>query len=242
MFINQTNSTNDWLKSHPETDFVWTTWQTAGRGQAGNTWESEKGKNILLSLRLKKPNVPIAQQFRITMAVSIAVRDLVASLLPNNKVTIKWPNDIYIGDKKVCGILIENKLSKDCIEESIIGIGLNINQTSWQGDAPNPISVKQITSVDYDLETIINQLCETLTSSLNLIEHAEVLKANYLSVLYRFGEKSWYAPREVSITPSRILNERPANAFEATIKDITPEGELVLDNKKFHFKEIQFII
>jgi len=242
MFISQTNSTNDYLKQHPELDAVWTTWQTAGRGQAGNSWESEQGKNVLMSLRLRSPQVPVAQQFRITMAVSVAVQEVVASLLPQHQVTIKWPNDIYVGDRKICGMLIENTLADGQIAESIVGIGLNVNQTTWQSDAPNPISVKQLTDADHDLQTIYNTLCEAIYNKVSLLEHPETLKAQYLSVLYRFGQKARYARREVSLAPSRILTTAPANTFEATITDITSQGELVLDNQTFHFKEIQFVL
>ena len=242
MFINQTNSTNDWLKLHPETDVVWTTWQTAGRGQAGNSWESEQGKNVLLSLRLRNPEVLVHQQFRITMAVSLAVRQVVASLLPEHSVSIKWPNDIYVGDRKICGILIENTLSDAHIAESVIGIGLNINQTTWRSSAPNPISAKQLMGIDYNLQTISDQLCETIYDKVSLLNQPETLKAQYLSVLYRFGKKALYARRVVSTVPSRILTATPENAFEATITDITEQGELVLDDQKYHFKEIQFVL
>lgn len=242
MFINQTNSTNDWLKLHPETDVVWTTWQTAGRGQAGNSWESEQGKNVLLSLRLNKPQVPVDQQFRLTMAVSLAVREVVASLLPTHSVTIKWPNDIYVGDRKICGILIENTLSDGHIAESIIGIGLNVNQTTWLSSAPNPVSLKQLTGTDYELQTIFDQLCEAIYNKVSLLDQPETLKTEYLSVLYRFKQKALYARRDVSIMPSRLLTTIPENAFEATITDVTEQGELVLDNKHFHFKEIQFVL
>ena len=242
MFISQTNSTNDYLKLHPEFNAVWTTWQTAGRGQAGNSWESEQGKNVLMSLRLNKPQVPVTQQFRITMAVSLAVQEVVAKLLPQQSVTVKWPNDIYVGDQKICGMLIENTLVDGQIADSIIGIGLNVNQTSWQGSAPNPVSVKQLTGIDYDLPTIYDDLCEAISNKVELLEQPEILKSQYLSVLYRFGQKARYARREVSMIPSRILTATPDNAFEATITDVTPQGELVLDNQTFHFKEIQFVL
>ena len=243
MFISQTNSTNDWLKLHPDCETVWTTWQTAGRGQAGNSWESEEGKNVLMSLRLKRPDVPVAQQFRLTMAVSLAVQEVVANLLPQQPVTVKWPNDIYVGDRKICGILIENTLTEGRIEEAIIGIGLNVNQTTWRSGAPNPVSVKQITHQDTDLEAVFKAICNAIYNKVSLIGSPETLKQNYLSVLYRFGTKALYARREVSLTPSRILTAQPQNAFEATIIDVIEQGELVLDNTQtFHFKEIQFVL
>jgi len=243
MFINQTNSTNDWLKLHPDCEAVWTTWQTAGRGQAGNSWESEEGKNVLMSLRLTRPNVAVEYQFRLTMAVSLAVQEVVAHLLPQQPVSVKWPNDIYVGDRKICGILIENTLAEGRIEESIIGIGLNVNQTVWHSGAPNPVSVKQITNQDTDLEAVFKALCDAIYNKVSLLGSPEILKQNYLSVLYRFGTKALYARRKVCLTPSRILTVQPQDAFEATITDVTEQGELVLDNTQtFHFKEIQFVL
>ena len=246
MFISQTNSTNDYLKQHPDCDAVWTTWQTAGRGQAGNSWESEQGKNVLLSMRIRKPSVTIEQAFMLQMAVSLGVQEVVARLLPDQAVTIKWPNDIYAGDRKICGILIESTISDGQLAEAIAGIGLNVNQTVWQSDAPNPVSMKQITGLNYDLPSIYDALCENIHNKLSLLTTPETLKQLYLSVLYRLGQKALYSRRDVTLTPSRILTDTPENAFEALIADITPQGELVLEtadgNRKYHFKEIQFVL
>ncbi len=246
MFISHTNSTNDYLKQHPDCDRVWTTWQSAGRGQAGNSWESEPGKNVLMSVRLKQPAVPLQQAFRLQMAVSLAVRDVVARLLPDKQVTVKWPNDIYVGKGKICGILIESSVAAGQISEAIIGIGLNINQTTWQSPAPNPVSVKQLSGNEYALPPIYEALCDSISEKLLLLGQPARLKEQYLAVLYRFGEKALYARREVSLTPSRILVGETPDAFEATITDVTDQGELVLesDNERmpFHFKQIQFVI
>ena len=242
MYINQTNSTNDWLKQHPDCDAVWTAWQTAGRGQAGNAWESEQGKNVLTSLRLRKPPITVAQQFLLTMVVSLAVQEVVSTLLPKQTVTIKWPNDIYAGDKKICGILIENSLTDGKLDESIVGIGLNVNQTTWTSGAPNPVCIKQLTSEDIDLAAVFETIKDAVYKKVSLLNQPKTLKQQYLSVLYRFGQKALYARREVTLLPSRILTNKPESAFEATITDITEQGELVLDTQKFHFKEIQFVL
>jgi BirA family biotin operon repressor/biotin-[acetyl-CoA-carboxylase] ligase len=246
MFISLTNSTNNYLKKHPDCDDIWTSWQTAGRGQAGNSWESEQGKNVLMSLRLRKPQVAVEQAFLLQMAVSLGVQEVVANLLPNRQVTIKWPNDIYVDNKKICGILIESTIADGQLTEAIAGIGLNVNQTVWQSNAPNPVSLKQLTGMDYDLPTIYEALYKNINNKLSLLSDIETLKQQYRSVLYRFGQKSLYALREVSMTPSRILTDIPENAFEATITDITPQGQLVLEtatgSRMFHFKEIQFVL
>ncbi len=246
MYIKQTNSTNTWLKEHPECDVVWTSWQTAGRGQAGNSWESEDGKNVLFSMRLVRPKVAVYKQFVLTMMTSLAVWEVVKTLLPENDVTIKWPNDIYVGNKKICGILIESRIAEKDVKEAIIGIGLNVNQTEWHDGAPNPTSVKLLSGVETDIAQVSSALELTLREQLSLLGRPEELKQRYLSALYRFGQKAWYAEREVSLTPSKILTDKQEGAFEATITDVTEQGELVLqvgtEKKKFHFKEIQFIL
>ena len=246
MYIKQTNSTNTWLKEHPECDVVWTSWQTAGRGQAGNSWESEEGKNVLFSMRLTRPEVAVDKQFALTMMVSLAVRNVVRALLPNEDVAIKWPNDIYVGNKKICGILIESRIAEKDVEEAIIGIGLNVNQTEWHNGAPNPTSVKLLSGVETDIAQVSSALEQTLREQLSFLGRPEELKQRYLSALYRFEQKAWYAEREVSLTPSNILTDKQEGAFEATITDVTEQGELVLqsgtEKKKFHFKEIQFIL
>lgn len=246
MYIKQTNSTNTWLKEHPECDVVWTSWQTAGRGQAGNSWESEDGKNVLFSMRLTRPEVAVDKQFALTMMVSVAVRKVVRALLPNDDVAIKWPNDIYVGNKKICGILIESRIAEKNVEEAIIGIGLNVNQTEWHNGAPNPTSVKLQSGAETDIAQVSSALEQTIREQLSLLGRPEELKQHYLAALYRFGQKAWYAEREVSLTPSKILTDKQDEAFEATIIDVTEQGELVLqagtEKKKYHFKEIQFIL
>ena len=191
MYINQTDSTNSWLKQHSDCDVVWTTWQTAGRGQAGNSWESEQGKNILLSLRLRKPNVTVSSQFLLTMAISLAVQDVVAKQLSDLSVTIKWPNDIYVGNDKICGILIENTIANGTIEESIVGIGLNVNQTTWLCGAPNPVSLKQLTKQEYKLQSICNKLCES-------IHHPEI---DFQAISYYAAPKTKTTKETTEIDP-----------------------------------------
>ncbi len=246
MYIKQTNSTNTWLKEHPDCDVVWTSWQTAGRGQAGNSWESEEGKNVLFSMRLTRPEVAVDKQFALTMMVSLAVLNVVRALLPNEDVAIKWPNDIYVGNKKICGILIESRIAEKDVKEAIIGIGLNVNQTEWHNGAPNPTSVKLLSGVETDIAQVSGALELTLREQLSLLGRPEELKQHYFSALYRLGQKAWYAEREVSLTPSKILTDKQEGAFEATITDVTEQGELVLqvgtEKKKYHFKEIQFIL
>ena len=169
MYISQTNSTNTWLKEHTECNVVWTSFQTAGRGQAGNSWESEAGKNLLFSMRLTKPQIAIHKQFAITMITSLAVLNVVKQLLPDSDATIKWPNDIYVGNEKICGILIESTIADKEIKEAIVGIGLNLNQTEWHNGAPNPTSVKLQTGEEVNIPDVRNALEQNIREALTLL-------------------------------------------------------------------------
>ena len=244
MFIETINSTNDYLKQHPEETVVRTAFQTAGRGQQGNGWESEKGQNLLFSTRLTT-GLKADEQWRINMQVAVALyKTLNAKLYPlNSKLSIKWPNDLYWGDKKLAGILIEHTLRGGRIADTIVGIGLNLNQPEWHSDAPNPISLKQITGAEYDPEQIMQAFLSELTTIQADTSH---LKQEYMSALYRREGWFWWEEREVSTTPT-MNGQRTEQSFEARISDITEQGELVLqtrDNqlRTYHFKQIKYIL
>ena len=122
--------------------------QTSGRGQIGNVWESEAGQNLTFSLLYKPQHLPANQPFRIAQIAALSVKKTLDKYVSG--ITVKWPNDIYRRNLKICGMLIENTLSGGFITHSIIGIGLNINQTVFRSDAPNPVSLSQITGEKYD--------------------------------------------------------------------------------------------
>ena len=257
MFIDETHSTSSLLRetyddSLPHLFTIRTDFQTAGRGQAGNSWESEKGKNLLFSTLLRYPEVEAADQWRLSMLVAIAVREAIASifsplasrLLP---ITIKWPNDIYYNDQTLVGILIENTLSGRQIAYTIAGVGINVNQTQWLSNAPNPVSMKQITGEEYDVESLLNAFLEAIqrweTAS------TEQLREEYIKHLYRRTGWHSYLEREVSVAPTNIqLSAQPADGvFLAQWVDITPQGEWVLrlksgEEKRYHFKQIRFVL
>ena len=229
MYISSTNSTNTLLKEllakgeWPEGErFLYTSFQTAGRGQAGNGWESEEGKNLLCSILLP----PNKNLYFLNIAIGVALLRVIGE-----DFTIKWPNDIYYGDKKVAGILIENAIIGNEIKYSIAGIGLNVNQTTFVSDAPNPVSLKQIRGQEYDIERLMSLLFETVQSVLN--ESEQEVWAYYKSHLYR-REGFW--PFEDKDGP-----------FEAAIKDVLPTGEIVLEDKKgqeriYHFKQVRYVL
>ena len=135
--------------------------QTAGHGQATNHWESEDGKNLLFSLLLRPSVIPASEQFVVTEIVTLAIINALQDYI-RQRITIKWPNDIYVGDKKLCGILIENALCGPVIDTCIVGIGININQELFTSDAPNPISLKQLNGRDNDREEIFEEIYQNI--------------------------------------------------------------------------------
>ena len=162
MYIKETHSTSTLLREQytdalPHLYTIRTDYQTAGRGQVGNTWESEKGKNLLFSTLLRHEELHATEQWRISMWVAITLWEVLAKHLDKERLTIKWPNDIYYGDKKLVGILIENALIGQYVEHSIVGIGVNVHQMNWRSNAPNPISMKEITGREYDIEELLNE-------------------------------------------------------------------------------------
>lgn len=220
--------------------FLRTDFQTAGRGQTGNGWESEEGKNLLCSILLP----PRQNLFELNVITSVAVHRMI-SKLGISELTIKWPNDIYWRDKKVAGILIENAIIGNEVKYSIAGIGLNINQTEWLSQAPNPVSLKQIYGIDFDVEEVAERLLKEVRSAAK-----EDIGTYYRAHLYR-REGFWpFVEREVSLEPTmNVLKDevQGRKVFMARIADICPTGEIVLEDqngisKKYHFKEIRFVV
>lgn len=248
MYIRQTNSTSTLLREQytdtlPNLYTIRTDYQSAGRGQAGNGWESEDSKNLLFSTLLRCEVSP-AEQFRLTMWVSVAMVEMLLKYLPAEGLTIKWPNDIYYGDKKLAGILVENTLVGSKIAYSIVGIGLNVNQLEFLSPAPNPISMQQISGKEYDVENLLEEYLQVLERWQNV--PLPDLQAAYMSYLYRRRGMYPYVEREVSLVPTAIA-QSAEGAFRAEIQGITPHGELVLQTEKgetrtYHFKQIRFVI
>ena len=177
--------------------------QTAGRGMDKNRWESEAGKNLLFSMALKVNFLEAENQFKISQAVSVAIVETLQKIINSNKFFIKWPNDIYYGDKKLAGMLIQNTVEGRMMGVSIIGIGLNVNQIEFSKDIPNPISLKMIAKeinlenieILNDLESLVNLLIINIKSSVeNLRSESNQIEINrkYIAKSYRFGIWSEY--------------------------------------------------
>lgn len=243
MYISSTNSTNSLAKEllakgeWPQTErYVYAGYQTAGRGQTGNGWESEENKNLLCSIVLP----PRQNLFELNVVVAVAVRRVLGE-----DFTIKWPNDIYWQDKKVAGILIENAIIGNELNYSIAGIGLNVNQTEWKTDAPNPVSLKQITGQEYNIDELMQRLDAEVQKALK-----EAVWAEYKAHLYR-REGFWpFVEREVSTAPTMNVQSNKVQGtkvFMAQIKDVLPTGEIVLidennQERKYHFKQIRYVV
>lgn len=169
--------------------------QTAGRGMDKNRWESEAGKNLLFSIALNVNFLEAENQFKISQAVSVAIVETLSQFVDDKRLFIKWPNDIYFGDKKLAGMLIQNTIEGRMMGVSIIGIGLNVNQIEFSKDIPNPISLKMISGRDFDLDNLLNQLVssiKTKVESLRDKENQNEINEKYVSRSYRLGIWSDY--------------------------------------------------
>ena len=236
--VPQTPSTNFCLlqlsdvEKLAEGSVVVTDNQTQGRGQGNNRWESEPGANLTFSIILYPLFVKGSRQFVLSKAVSLAVCDFVSQYVSG--VTVKWPNDVYAGEKKIAGILIENFIGGEYLTKTIAGIGLNINQTQFFSDAPNPVSLRQLTGRTCPLEDCLTDLRERIAARYRmLMENADQINADYLRHLYRFGQTGRFSAGGV--------------LFEASITGVNEYGMLEMitekgEHKIFGFKEVIFMM
>lgn len=216
----------------PEGTIVHTNYQTAGRGYSTNKWDSEDSKNLLISIVLYPSFIKPEDQFSISMTISLGICDFLEQHIPS--CTIKWPNDIYVVNDKIAGILIESAISGEILEYTIVGIGLNINQTRFSPQIPNPASLRLITGTEYETAACLKQLSESIDKRYKqLIGGGRNIKNEYISRLFRLN--SW----------SEFKDEK--EMFTARILSITDEGKLILEKKdskttEYAFKEVEYII
>jgi BirA family transcriptional regulator, biotin operon repressor / biotin---[acetyl-CoA-carboxylase] ligase len=166
--------------------------QTEGKGQNQNRWESRAGENLTFSIVVQPAGLPPSKQFMLNKMSSLAVKDFVQSQIPENVIRIKWPNDIYSDDNKIAGILISNTITADEINWSIIGVGVNVNQTDFLSDAPNPVSLKILSGQHFDLDMCLTKLCQYFELRIKqlLNRKFEGIDRDYIGSLYRFGALS----------------------------------------------------
>nr|MCD4773910.1 biotin--[acetyl-CoA-carboxylase] ligase [Bacteroidales bacterium] len=201
--------------------------QYAGKGQDKNFWESEAGMNLTLSIILQPKFLKIEKQFMLNKIVALSVYNFINSF-GLKKTSIKWPNDIYIGNKKVAGILINNTIRGNSYDYCVIGIGININQEKFISNAPNPISLKQISGKEYNLEECLNTLCLITENWYNKLKNEQIkfINTSYIEALYRYNKYYKYILRGKSI--------------KAKITGISEYGRLILQTKNMETYSCDF--
>ena len=237
--LEEIDSTNNFLKELksqedlPDFTYVKALYQTAGKGQRGNFWEAERTQNLLFSLLLRPTELPITKHFLLSEIVSLALVRTLEALGADCQ--IKWPNDIYWGNKKIAGILIENDLEGNQIKESVVGIGLNVNQTRFSDRVPNPSSLQLITRKEQDLNEILVAFDKQMKHYFDQLKDRayDAIANEYQGLLFRAD--GFYIFRDHQ------------SEFKAKIESVAQDGTLCLldeSNKKrtYLFKEVQFVI
>ena len=272
IWLESVDSTNEEAKRHisdiDNLSVLSALEQTAGRGQRGNKWTSNTGENLMFSIVLKDPKISARDQFVLNEIASLAVVDFLS--MHGISARIKWPNDIYVGLKKICGILIENSLHGTAISSSIIGIGLNINQRNFNVNLPNPTSMVLCRAEDgpFDIHRCFEEFMDIFTSwhdrFLTSACDLSPLRQSYLSSLWRSGKPSrfidyTFLPGGHLDGPMNLCTEKApdtgissldqtGNEFPGIIRGLSPTGNLLVEDlstgltREFGFKEIGYIL
>lgn len=239
LHLAETDSTNAYLqRKQAETDIrnwvVSADWQTAGKGMGRNGWESETGKNLTFSMALDMGFLPAGRQFLLSEAVPLGIVEVLDQLLPAEKLSIKWPNDIIFDGQKLAGILINSTIKANMMDTSIIGIGLNVNQMRFHDWPTRPVSLKMITGKDYELQPLLEQIAEHLLIKVKQLKSSPAaIEEAYLKRLFRY--RTW-ADYEVGGKVLRLL-----------MTGIDEFGRLQMTDEEnrlycFDIKEIGFVI
>ncbi|KPM47462.1 biotin--[acetyl-CoA-carboxylase] ligase [Jiulongibacter sediminis] len=238
IYLPTCHSTNDWAsqkiqsESLDEGTIVLTDNQTHGKGQRGNKWYAEPGKNLTFTLIYKPFFLPVLEQFKLNVAVSLAIADALSVFLKNEEVKIKWPNDIFVGQKKVGGILIESMIAGNVLANSMIGVGVNINQQHFS--VPLATSLKNLTNQTFVKENVLETLCESIEKEYLHLKNGSfaLQKERYLDRMFRREE--WHIYLE------------NGEEFEGRIKGIGQDGRLLMETRlgliQFGNKEFEYII
>lgn len=237
--LHTIDSTNEYLrriskKENAQEDIVvWALEQTAGKGQMGTHWQTERDKNLTFSVYRKIKRITIDEQFFALMAASLAIKDVLTKL-QIKKVSVKWPNDILTDKNKICGILIESVIKKSKLNAMIIGVGLNVNQTEWEG-LPRATSIKTETGIHFDLEEILTMLLNQFHHYVQLLLNGKFteIKNAYEACLFKKDKPATF------ITPDK-------KRFVGYIKGVTNSGKLILLEEddvvnEYDLKEIQLL-
>lgn len=236
--LDEVDSTNTYLRrmeNLPDADIVVVTagHQTAGRGMGSNRWESEDGRNLLFSMLVRPEGVPAARQFAFSMAEALAVKDALDPIA--GEVTLKWPNDVYWHDRKISGTLIETAISGRLVKDCIFGTGINVNQRVFRSDAPNPVSLRQITGRDTDMNVVLDSVLEAFEGYYTMVLDGEYDRVGrlYHDALYRRTGMHAYSDSD--------------GRFMASVVRVGHDGRLVLRDdagreRIYAFKEVSYII
>lgn len=243
LVLNEAESTNSTLMhlaqtspSLPQLYCVLAKYQTAGRGQRGSSWVVTPERSLTFSFLLRSGALKASEQYAVSELAAYGLMKTLAQYLPEDlrgQLSVKWPNDIYFGDRKLAGILIEHSITSGIIDYSIIGIGVNVNEKEFSQDLPNPISLRQITGTYYDLSEVHQRLMEQFSTMLEefLLGEYHKVHTRYMESLYRRTGLHRYHDAQ--------------GAFSAEIKDVLPSGHLVLQTedgqeRTYAFKEVTF--
>lgn len=243
--LKETSSTSQYLsrlcnnlqETVAEMTTVTAEFQTAGKGQRGNSWEAEESANLLFSFVVYPSFLEARRQFILSQIVSLSIKEELEQWVDD--VSIKWPNDIYWKEKKICGILIENDLFGSFIGRSIAGIGVNINQEEFHSDAPNPISLKQITGEEHDRYEILAHILKRVQTYYKCLQtedievYSELIAARYARALFRRRGFHLYAD--------------PNGKFLARLLRVEQDGRFILEDevgkeREYLFKEVQYVL
>jgi len=238
--LEETTSTNthlqQWIMKEdvPEGSVVTAKVQTQGRGQAGNKWSAEQGKNLTFSMVLYPEFVAVNEQFIISQIVALAVKETLSLYIPD--VTIKWPNDIYYRDKKMTGILIENNLTEKTFSSSIIGIGINVNQQEFPENLPNPVSLIQIIGKEISTNEVLEQFLSRIFCYYSQIrEDKESVRTQYFHSMYRHeGVYAFYDVLRKEEIKASILSVENSGMINLRRSD----GVI----HSYWFKEVQYLL
>lgn len=234
--LQETTSTNDEAcrRQYRHGDLIRAERQTAGRGQRGHTWSSREGENLTFSVVLEPRFLAAARQFLLSEAVALALADTFADFGIDTR--IKWTNDLYAGDRKITGILIEHFYAGSRLDRTIVGIGVNVNQTEFDPALPNPISMRLAAGRPFDRDEVLGQLYSRLMQRYAQLERGEeeTLGADYHRRLYMLD-----TPR-----PFRLPD---GTTVRGTIRGVKPTGELIIEHadgelRGYLFREIEFVL
>lgn len=240
--LDEVSSTNDYMIENiksgviqKEGSVVVANYQTAGKGLDQNKWESEAGKNLLFSILLKPAFLPADQQFQLTKIISLAIHDFVRNYLPNERIKVKWPNDIYVGNKKIAGVLISNTIKGKEIMHTVVGVGININQQTFGNQILNPTSLWHYLNTELKIDFCLKNVLSHIQKRYQQLKDNDSYQINfdYKKALYRLNDFNLFNYKE-SMISARIVGVTEYGQ----IKLIQKNGEEIICD----LKEIEFII